>query len=92
MVSKEIKIIDKAGLHIRPASVISKLSKELSSEHGDKCILSYNGKDADMSSILKLMSLAVKPNSIVKISVDGPSEQKSLDAIISKLKSTKLAE
>jgi phosphotransferase system HPr-like phosphotransfer protein len=49
-------------LHLRPCSKIVKVFKKDASNHGIKSAkIIYNGKSADMSSVLELLLLCVNP-------------------------------
>jgi phosphocarrier protein len=81
-----VKIIDEAGLHARPASIISKEA----AEHDEEILLTYKDKTINLKSILGVMSLAVPKNADITISVEGDEEDKIMDLLISQFKKYKL--
>jgi phosphocarrier protein HPr len=73
MIEKEIKIVNKAGMHTRPASMLVKIAaKYLSDFYIIKDGFQINGK-----SIIGVMSLAAEYGSTVKLRFEGPDEEKS---------------
>lgn len=81
-----IKIIDDAGLHARPASIISKEA----ADHSEEVTLTYRDKTINLKSILGVMSLGVPKNAEITLSVDGENEQEVLDLLVSQFKKFKL--
>lgn len=78
MIEKEVKIINNAGLHTRPAATIVKLAAQYKSEffiHKDG--LHINGK-----SIIGVMTLAAEKGSTLKLSFDGPDEEDAAKEIV----------
>ena len=62
---------DPRGIHARLAGMISRLAKN----YDDTAItVSFNGKNANASALLRLMGLGAKNGSRVTITCDGPSE------------------
>lgn len=81
-----VKIIDEAGLHARPASIISKEA----AQHDEEILLTYKDKTINLKSILGVMSLAVPKNAEITISVAGDDEEAILDLLVSQFKKYKL--
>ena len=78
MVSQEVTIINKLGLHARPAAQLVKTASKFSSEiYFKKGNLQVNGK-----SIMGVMMLAAKRGSQITITADGEDEQQALEALI----------
>lgn len=78
MIEKEVKIINNAGLHTRPAATIVKLAAKYKSEffiHKDH--LNINGK-----SIIGVMTLAAEKGSTLKLSFDGEDEEEAANEIV----------
>jgi phosphocarrier protein len=73
----EMKVIDPAGLHARPASLLvreaSKFKASVDLEAGDK--------KATLKSILGVMSLGVKSNTDIKIYIEGEDETAAEETI-----------
>jgi phosphocarrier protein HPr len=71
MIEKEVTIINKAGMHTRPASTIVKIAAKYKSDFFiDKENFSVNGK-----SIIGVMTLAAEQGSKLTLKFDGPDEE-----------------
>ena len=79
MKKKEVTINNKIGLHARPASLLINNAVQFDSEM--KMI--YEGKEANLKSIISLMSLAVGAGEEVTIKVEGKDEDEALSKITS---------
>lgn len=83
MLEQTVTILNKVGLHARPAALLVKAASEFPCEvtlvKDDK---SYNAK-----SILGIMSAAVKQNEIIVVRTNGDSEEQALVAIVELIKS-----
>ena len=77
---KEFKyvITDEIGIHARPAGMLAKEAKAFSS----KITLEANGKSAEVTKLMAVMSLGVKNGAEVTVKVEGDDE----DAAIAKMK------
>lgn len=86
MKTQNIKIIDPIGIHARPASAIvnaaSKFSSDVSFKMGDKV--------ANAKSIINLMALGAKKESIIEIVINGDDEELALATIVELLKKEKI--
>lgn len=78
MVSAQITICNKRGLHARAATKFAKLSSEFSCKLHVHC----NGKSIDGKSIMALMLLAACQGTKIEIRADGPDEEQALDALV----------
>ncbi len=77
MVKKELTIINKLGIHARPAAQFVRLASKFKSE----VVVEKDGEEVDGKSIMGLMMLAVGYGSKIVVSVTGDDEQEALDAI-----------
>ena len=77
MISREIKIINKHGLHSRPATAFVTAASRFKSD----IFLEYNGVRVNAKSILGLLVLAVEPGSTILLSVDGSDETEAIEAL-----------
>ncbi len=77
---KEFKyvITDEIGIHARPAGMLAKEAKGFSS----KITLEANGKSAEVTKLMAVMSLGVKNGAEVTVKAEGDDE----DAAIAKMK------
>ncbi len=75
MVSKTVKVVNKAGFHMRPASqFVNEMGKFQSS-----ITIEFGGRSIDAKSIMSVMSACIKYGSEIEIRCDGPDEQQMLD-------------
>ncbi len=86
MVSKKFVITDAQGLHARPASVVVQEATKFSSD----IKLNFNGKSANLKSIMSVMALVVKANEEIEIVAEGTDESEALVAIETTLKDKNL--
>ena len=70
MVTKELTIINKLGIHARPAA---KFDADI--------VVEKDGEEVDGKSILGLMMLAVGHGSKITITAEGKDEQEALNAL-----------
>ncbi len=78
MITKEVKIINDAGLHTRPAATIVKLASKFKSDffiHRDG--LKINGK-----SIIGVMTLAAEKGSTLTLTFDGEDEEAAAKTVV----------
>ena len=77
MIEEKIKIINKAGLHTRPAATIVKLASKYKCEfYISKDGISINGK-----SIIGVMTLAAEMGSELTLSFEGEDEKEAAKEI-----------
>ncbi len=74
MVTKEITIINKLGIHARPAAQFVKAASKFASD----ILVEKDGEEVDGKSIMGLMMLAVGHGSKITVSVTGPDEVEAL--------------
>ena len=77
MVTKELTIINKLGIHARPAAQFVKLASSFDAD----IVVEKDGEEVDGKSILGLMMLAVGPGSKITVTAEGKDEQQALDAL-----------
>ena len=65
------EIKDEIGIHARPAGLLVKEAKNYNS----KITLSVNGKKAEATRLMAIMSLGVKHGQTVEVSVEGEDEE-----------------
>ncbi|MDD2394775.1 MAG: HPr family phosphocarrier protein [Sphaerochaeta sp.] len=77
MVTRELKVFNRAGIHARPAASIVKLANKYESElYLEKENMKINGK-----SIMGIITLGATHQSTIVMTCDGPDEQQMADAI-----------
>ena len=79
MQSRNIKIINKLGMHARPAALLTKTANLF----GCKITITKNGKTIDAKSILSVMTLAAKCGDEITITAEGAGEDTAIDSLVS---------
>jgi phosphocarrier protein HPr len=75
---KIVKVKNKMGLHVRPASYIAKLlQKSLS-----KVTLTYKGESVNARSIMSVMILAAPKNALIRIAVQGSDASETMRRLV----------
>ncbi|HDP66989.1 MAG TPA: HPr family phosphocarrier protein [Candidatus Marinimicrobia bacterium] len=77
MISREISILNKYGLHTRPATAFVTEASRFKSE----IFLEYKGVRVNAKSILGLLVLAVEPGATLTLLADGPDEEEAIEAL-----------
>ena len=77
MVERTVQILNKNGLHARPAAEIVKIAAKYSSE----ITLARDGTEVNGKSIMGVMMLAAECGASVLLRADGADEQQAIDAI-----------
>jgi len=75
MIAKKVIIGASDGLHARPAGDLVKLVKSFT---GTQVTLSTSARSVNASSILSILSLALKKGTEVEVKAVGPDEEKAL--------------
>jgi phosphocarrier protein len=70
-------ITDEVGIHARPAGILVKEAKGMSS----KITIEANGKSAEATKLMAIMSLGVKKGATVTVKVEGPDEDADAEKI-----------
>jgi phosphocarrier protein len=78
MIEKEVKIINNAGLHTRPAATIVKIAAQYKSEF----FIHKDGMHINGKSIIGVMTLAAEMGSTLLLSFDGEDEVEACAAIL----------
>lgn len=87
MVEKQFTVIDEAGIHARPASLLVSTANKFESD----VFLVHNGKDVNLKSILGVMSLGIGSAEDFVIRAEGTDEQEALKEIEKTLQNEGLA-
>ena len=78
MISRDIEIINKLGLHARASAKLTQLAGKFQSE----VWMSRNQKRVNAKSIMGVMMLAAGMGSTVTLETDGSDEQAAMDALV----------
>lgn len=77
MISKSFQIINKNGLHARPAALFVQLCSKYKSDIN----IHKENSSVNAKSIIGVLALGVGFGSIVEIAVDGQDEKEAMDSI-----------
>ncbi|MDT8716400.1 HPr family phosphocarrier protein [Clostridium sp. 19966] len=78
MVSKEVCVKSATGLHARPATLLVKKASSFKSD----ITVEYNGKKANVKSLIGVLSLGVSRNSNITITASGDDETLAVEELI----------
>jgi phosphocarrier protein len=76
-VEKEIPIVNRLGLHARPAAMFVRIA----SRHRSEIWVSKEGEEVNGKSIMGLMMLAAGQGSKLRIRCDGPDAEKAMEEL-----------
>ncbi|MPQ43681.1 HPr family phosphocarrier protein [Clostridium tarantellae] len=79
MVTKEVLVKNSTGLHARPATLLVKKASAFKSDVS----LEFNGKKANVKSLIGVLSLGVSKDSLVKVIANGDDEALAAEEIAS---------
>lgn len=77
--SRTVTIVNRKGLHARPAASFVKLASQFDS----KIRINDGNKDVDGKSIMGMMMLAASQGTQIVINADGSDEASAIDALTS---------
>ena len=78
MLTKEVEIINKKGLHARAASKLV----QLAARYKSKIQLGRDGQVSDGKSILGVLVLAAHQGALLTVMTEGEDEQEAMDHIV----------
>lgn len=79
-VSREVLVTHKVGLHARPAALFVKTAASFKCQISIQNI-SKQSEPVNAKSILKLLTIGVSQNHLVKITADGADESAAIEAL-----------
>ena len=77
MIKKNVKIVNKLGLHARAAMKLVNLA----SRYQSKILIRYNNREVDAKSIRNVMVLAAGYGKTIELIVSGDDEQDAMNAV-----------
>lgn len=83
MVSKEVVVKSSTGLHARPATLLVKKASSFKSDVS----VEFNGKKANVKSLIGVLSLGITKDSTIKVIVSGDDEALALEEIVNLIES-----
>ena len=78
MISREIEIINKLGLHARASTKLTQTAGKFASE----IWIERNGRSVNAKSIMGVMMLAAAKGSVVKLEASGADEVAAIEALV----------
>jgi len=78
MIEQEIEILNKFGLHARPAAQLVQIAKQFNSN----IIIEKDGEQVNAKSIMGVLMLACAKGQKIKIIANGDDEESALKALI----------
>ncbi len=78
MIEKELVIVNRAGMHTRPASQVVKLASRFKSE----VTLERDGFAINAKSIIGVMTLAAEKGAKLKLIVEGDDEAQAAEELV----------
>jgi len=78
VITRELQIINKLGLHARAAAKLVKLSSSFESDID----IEKDGQRVNCKSIMGVMMLAASCGSDITLRTEGPDEKVALDAVV----------
>jgi phosphocarrier protein HPr len=76
-VEKEIPIVNRLGLHARPAAMFVRIA----SRHRSEIWVSKEGEEVNGKSIMGLMMLAAGQGSKLRVRCEGPDAEKAIEEL-----------
>ncbi len=78
MIEKEITIVNKAGMHTRPASAIVRIAAKYKADF----YISKGGFEVNGKSIIGVMTLAAEQGSILSLQFEGEDEKELSEEMV----------
>lgn len=79
MVTKTVQVVNKEGLHMRPAGI---LSAEMKKFTDCKVTLKIEEKVIKATAVMQIMAAGIKCGTQVEITAEGEKEQEALDKAV----------
>jgi len=83
MVSQNITLTNKSGLHARPASELAKIASKCKSD----VIIKVGEKQINPKSVLNLMAAGIRCGTEIKVECTGETEEEDLKTLIEAIES-----
>ena len=82
MIAKQTKIINKTGLHARPASDFAVAAKRFSSKVYIRNLDRADAQPVNAKSIVRILAEGMGQGAAVEISAEGVDEQEAVEALV----------
>ncbi|MDO4297438.1 MAG: HPr family phosphocarrier protein [Lachnospiraceae bacterium] len=83
MVSKNVTVVNKSGIHARPASELAKVAMKCKSE----VTIVAGDKRVNPKSVLNLMAAMIRCGTEITVECNGETEQEDLDTLVALIES-----
>ena len=87
MYIRQTKVINKTGLHARPASDLVLKAKGFESEIRMKNLDDNNAESINLKSIMKILAAGIMSGTSVEISANGNDEKTAVDTLVTLIES-----
>jgi phosphocarrier protein len=77
VITREVTVLNRAGLHTRPAAALVKIASDYQSEF----FINKDGFLINGKSIIGVMTLAAAQGTTLELQFDGPDEEQMADAV-----------
>ena len=77
MLEEEIQVVNRLGVHARPAAAIVQTVLAFISD----VYIIHNGARINAKSIMGLLTLAATQGTVLKVTCEGPDQQAAMDAV-----------
>lgn len=77
MTTKQLTVLNKLGIHARPAAQFVRVAGRFQSD----VTVEKDDESVDGKSIMGLMMLAVGCGAVIKVTADGPDEEETLQSL-----------
>ncbi|RYM02880.1 phosphocarrier protein HPr [Sporolactobacillus sp. THM7-7] len=88
MAEKIFTVTNEAGIHARPATLLV----HKAGQYGSELTIDFNGRKANLKSIMGVMSMGIRQNTRIKVIAEGPDEEEAIAGITEIFKSEGLGE
>jgi phosphocarrier protein len=78
LIKKEVTLLNKLGLHVRPAAQFTKIASQFKAD----IFLTKDGMRVNAKSIMGVMMLAANKGAVLTIECDGNDEQELMNKLI----------
>lgn len=78
MITREVTVTNRAGLHTRPASMIVRTGAQFKADF----FIRKDGHQINGKSIIGVMSLAAEPGATLTLIFDGEDEEAAAEAVV----------
>lgn len=83
MVSKEVTVKSATGLHARPATLLVKKASSFKSDIS----IEFDGKKANVKSLIGVLSLGVTKDATIKVIASGDDESLAVEEVVKLIES-----